>query len=359
MSVGTIVALVTDAFGSRGGIAQYNRDLFGALSKYWSLEVLPRYGDAGSEELPAQILQHKSRSSRMAYSVLAAMCVWKRRPHIIFCGHLYMTPLAALLGWLCRAKLVVQLHGIEAWKKPTRLQSWAVSTASAVLCVSRHTRTRAVDWCDLPPERIVVLPNTVRTEFVPGDRQAARAQLGIKDEQVLLSVGRLDKRERYKGYEILIKLIPHFRKQGHNILYLIAGDGDDCPRLQELARNHNVEENVRFLGFITDERLPDLYRAADVFVMPSTGEGFGIVYLEAMACGTIAFGLGEAGARDALGDGSLGVIASKSALGPQLSVTLELARIADPRQLEMAVKERFGQRLFAARAARVFEFLAA
>jgi phosphatidyl-myo-inositol dimannoside synthase len=287
------------------------------------------------------------------------LSVLKERPRVIFCGHLFMAPLGAVLALLCRAKLVVQLHGIEAWKKPTHLQRWAVSRAELVLCVSRYTRERITEWGDLPPERILVLPNTVRDMFVPGDRSVAREQFGLKDEQVLLSVGRLDAREGYKGYDIVIDIVAHLKKEGRKIRYLIAGEGADRIRLEDLVRAQKVEANVQFLGTVADDKLPELYRAADVFVLPSTGEGFGIVFLEAMACGTPVLGLGVAGARDALADGQLGIGASPENVGSELVKALALARMADGGQLERAVRGRFGRPQFAVRAARIFNALTA
>src|SRR5262249_12921035 len=90
------------------------------------------------------------------------------------------------------------------------------------------------------------------------------------------------------------------------LIYLIVGDGDDRPRLEALATECGVAERVRFVGLVRAEELPDYFRLADVFVMPSTGEGFGIVFLEAMASGVPVIGGNQDGSLDALGDGILG-----------------------------------------------------
>ena len=73
-----------------------------------------------------------------------------------------MAPLAALIAKLKGAKLIIQAHGIEAWPRPSRLQRAALETADLVLCVSRYTRARILDWAAIAPERVLVLPNTVR-----------------------------------------------------------------------------------------------------------------------------------------------------------------------------------------------------
>jgi phosphatidyl-myo-inositol dimannoside synthase len=358
MRANRIMALVTDAFGARGGIAQYNRDLLIALSNFWRVDVLPRHGEESNISLPPQIVQHPPRSGRIAYSISALSEMLRKGPRIIFCGHLYMAPLAAVLAFLCRSKLVVQMHGIESWERPTRLQRWGVSRADLILCVSRHTRACVNGWCDIAAERVIVLPNTVGNSFTPGDRAAARVKFGLKDEQILLSVGRLDARERYKGHEAAIDALAGLLADGRDIIYLIAGEGDDRPRLEALAKARNVEERVRFLGAVAKEILPDLYRAADVFVLPSSGEGFGIVFIEAMACGTTVLGYGVAGAKDALADGQLGLVAPLDALGTAMAHALDRARQANPVELERAARGRFDQRHFAARAARLIHVFA-
>ena len=121
--------------------------------------------------------------------------------------------------------------------------------------------------------------------------------LGLEDEFAILTVGRIDpKNNGYKGHDRIIRALPNLRRQDRAVVYLIAGEGDDRARLERLASELGVEDRVRFLGKVPFEDLPDAYRAADLFALPSTGEGFGIVYIEAMACGTPAIGLSMGGA---------------------------------------------------------------
>ena len=193
--------LVTDAFGGRGGIAQYNRDFLAALAEAGtisSITVLPRHAPDGFT-LPALIRQFPPRSHRIRYAVAAVAAALSSRVDIVFCGHLYMAPLAALIARLTCAKLVVQTHGIEAWPQPSRHRRLAVEAADLILCVSRYTRAAVLRWAAIMPERVIVVPNTVGEGFAPGDGSTLRRQLGLTDKQVLLSVGRMDARERYKG----------------------------------------------------------------------------------------------------------------------------------------------------------------
>src|SRR5207244_3811221 len=97
-----------------------------------------------------------------------------------------------------------------------------------------------------------------------------------------------------------------------DLMYLILGDGDDRLRLQEKARTLALDQHVKFGGFISEDEKADHYRLADAFVMPGRGEGFGIVYLEAMACGIPVVASKADASREALLDGRLGILADPS-----------------------------------------------
>ena len=89
---------------------------------------------------------------------------------------------------------------------------------------------------------------------------------------------------------------------------MIVGDGSDRARLEQKARELGLGDRVIFAGRISEEEKPDHYRLADAYVMPSSGEGFGIVFLEALACGIPVIGSKIDGSRDALRDGRLGIL---------------------------------------------------
>lgn len=355
-----MLALVTDAFGGAGGIAQYNRDLLsawtasGAVSE---IQVLPRH-TTGPTSVPTGIVQDRAHAGRLPYALNALSVALGRRFELVFCGHLYMAPLAAVVARLNGAKLIVQTHGVEAWPRPTGDRRAGLEAADLVLSVSRHTRARVLDWAAIPPERIGVLPNTVGEDFAPGDGSALRMSWGLAGRRVLLTVGRMDSRERYKGQDRVITAIPALVEQGLDVVYVVLGDGDDRPRLESLARDMGVAERVRFMGAVAGDVLVDAYRMADLFVMPSTGEGFGIAYLEAMACGTPALGLAAAGASDALADGELGLVATESDLAECIARSLVQSH-RDAKSLSGAVRRRFGRPTFTAHADATLRLLTA
>jgi phosphatidylinositol alpha-1,6-mannosyltransferase len=342
-----MLALVTDAYGGRGGIAQYNRDFLGALAKGGlpSVTVLPRQA-ADFPRPPETIEQLPARAGRIAYSVAAVRTAFLRTVDFVFCGHLFMAPLAALIARLKGAKLIIQAHGIEAWPRPSRIQRTATERADLVLCVSRHTRAAVLSWAAIAPDRVLVVPNTVRDVFTPCDSATQRAALAVEGKRILLTVGRMDSRERYKGHDRVIAVIPDLVAKGHDICYMVVGEGDDRARLDALARDAGVSDRVRFLGAQGLPSLIETYRSADLFVMPSTGEGFGVSFLEAMASGTPALGLDIAGAKDALADGELGTASSEAELSAAISRILNRPK-PDSVDLSSAVHARFGQKQFA------------
>jgi phosphatidylinositol alpha-1,6-mannosyltransferase len=341
----TVLALVTDAFGGHGGIAQYNRDFFGALASCGAVSlivVVPRYASNGVGT-PAIVRQIAPRAGRAFYVAAAIREALSRRINAVFCGHLYMAPLALLIARLKQAKLVIQMHGIEAWQRPTSLCRAAVETADLILCVSRYTRAQVLNWAAIAPERVVVLPNTVGSNFRPGDGSKLRTALGLEGKRVLLSVGRMSAQERYKGHDRVIWAIPQLLKAGHDVVYVIVGEGDDRARLQLLAESHlGVADRVRFMGALDPATLVDAYRMADLFVMPSTGEGFGIAFLEAMACGTPAVGLAVGGAVDVLAEGGCGRAVTEHDFISALEHALD-QRKPDTTALASAVVGRFGR----------------
>lgn len=347
------LALVTDAYGARGGIARAARDVIGAISAMDGVDevlVLPRAAAEAPLLLPSNVRQMKPLEGRIPYSLHAITATVRTKPEVIFCNHLYMAPLAILAARCSGAKLIVQLHGVECWKEPSLAQRWALEAADLLLCVSRDTRRRILAHCDVHPERVVVMNNTVDPCFALGNIRAAREKFGVLDEFVLLAVGRLDSKERYKGHDKVIQALPRLRgPDGRRLVFYICGTGDDQGRLKALAETVGVSDRVKFLDHVPFADLPDLYRAADLFVLPSTGEGFGIVFLEAMACGTSAVGLAAGGAPDALGDGCLGHMIDQSAdFAGALSAIIE-APPTDRSRLSKAIHARFGEASFRTR----------
>lgn len=306
-----MLALVTDAFGEYGGIAQYNRDLLVAMSSCEIIEevvVLPRRTAITPEYVPQHVRQLASPAGKLSYVFSSLQIALKNAPFdIVFCGHIYMAPLAAVIAARLRSSLWIQVHGLDAWTELSAVYRRAAERASLITSVSRYTRQRLLEWLDFDPHHVKILSNTVDPRFSPGPRPDYLIDRhNVRGNKVLLTVSRLPRSDRYKGVDRVIRCLPRILKEFPDVMYLVAGDGDDRPWLQALAAECAVSRNVQFVGQVSADELPDYYRLANAFVMPSTGEGFGIVFVEAIASGIDAIGGNKDGTLDALSDGVLG-----------------------------------------------------
>lgn len=309
----SVFALITDGCGVEGGIARYNVALLSALSASAQIShvtVLARRADL-RESTDSNKIQYVPPSATKTALTAAVIkqALSGARHDIIFCGHLNMVPLAWLLARRWGAKLWLQMHGIECWQRPRSHIRTAAERADLITCVSRYTRRKVLEWSDIEPTKIRVLPNTLSEQFdIPSSPRGASAVPAQHTSRPLhaLTVARLSASERYKGHDVMIEAIALLEQQGEHIQYVVAGDGDDRRRLETLAEQLGVSHRVYFVGRVSEAYLPSLYDESDVFVMPSTGEGFGIVFLEARQRGCAVIASNADGSVDPLRDGADG-----------------------------------------------------
>ncbi len=186
-------------------------------------------------------------------------------------------------------------------------------------------------WAALPEPKYAIIPNTIHLEnFGIGPRRADLvARHGLRDRKVVMTLARLAGHERYKGIDEVLEVMPELIRREPTITYLVMGDGNDRGRLEAKATQLGIQDRVVFTGFVNEEEKADHLRLADVFVLPGRGEGFGIVYLEALACGVPVVGSLMDGSREALRDGELGELADPTS---QVSVRDCILRaLAKPR----------------------------
>jgi glycosyltransferase involved in cell wall biosynthesis len=229
----------------------------------------------------------------------------------LICGHLYLLPAAWLLARLRGARLALIIHGLEAWRPSGKiLVNWLARSVDSFISVSRYSAERFTRWSKVPMERAFILPNCVDlSQFHPQRRDMSLlARYGLQSSKVIMTTGRLAAQERYKGFDEVIDLMPRLLERFPTLKYLIVGDGRDRSRLKAKVGALGLEENVVFAGYIPESEKVAHYNLADVYVMPSMGEGFGIVLIEAAACGVPVIGSKLDGSREALLDGRLGTL---------------------------------------------------
>lgn len=231
-------------------------------------------------------------------------------PDVIVCGHVITAPAALAVGRLLGIPYVVLTHAWEIRRKRHRsVVSRVLKNAALVTANSRFTECSVLRH-GVSPDRVRLLyPGTDATRFAPAARRGAR----VNGRPTILTVARLD--ELYKGHDTVIRSLPLVKAKCPDIRYVVIGDGRLRGYLGRLAASLGVEQHVAFLGNVSDDALPEVYRNADVFVQMSRearsgggAEGFGIVCLEAAASGLPVIAGRSGGLPDAVVDGVTGLL---------------------------------------------------
>lgn len=310
-----VLMLASDAHGGRGGISQYNRDVLEALAMSKSIEevlVIPRIPPEEKPCPPNKInYDWKSAGGKASYARRAlSHGLLGKRFDLIYCAHINLMPLALLLSRARNVRVVLAVYGIDAWQPPRdRITGWAATKASTVVSISRLTLNRFLAWAGAEDKRSRILPNAIHLEkyrAAPKSRQLAK-ELGLGDGPVIMTLGRMSPEERYKGFDQVLEVMPRLLKTFPSLKYIVAGDGADRTRLERKARDLGVEHATIFTGRLEERRKADYFRLADAYVMPSSGEGFGFVVLEALACGIPVVVSKTDGTYEAILEGELGL----------------------------------------------------
>ena len=311
---------------SHGGVQAFSRFFLDGLRGATSspVRVVTKVGDAHGEcpRLPNVEVKSADRFPSWAKSPgFAAQLLLPNLlnpPALILTTHVNFAPVAHVLKRLSGVPYVVVAHGIEVWGAIGAWRRRSLRAADRVFAVSRYTAGRLASDQGVTASQVAILPNTFAAErFQPGPKPAALlARHGLAaDRKIIFTLCRLSASERYKGYDILLQALPAIRARVPEAHYLIGGTGDDLPRLRALVRSQGLEAHVTLAGFIPEAELPDYYRLCDVFAMPSTGEGFGIVFLEVMACGKPVLAGNRDGSVEPLADGRFGALVDPLDIG--------------------------------------------
>jgi phosphatidylinositol alpha-1,6-mannosyltransferase len=289
----TIAAITVDPTG--GGIAAVARLFWRVIREQWAPHArLVTMFD--HESRPATF----GEKARYTVSMTSAQ-MFGRTDWILF-THLGLAKIQKSVPARFRRPYGVFLHGIEAWKPFTTTEHDAVAGAQLRIANSRYTADR-VTAAHPSIGAIAVCPLALapRTEATRATRL-----LRPVGAHAVLAVGRMSRSERYKGHDQLIESWPQVLAKVHDAQLIIAGDGDDAPRLKEKAAAGPAGRQIQFTGFVSKAMLDALYQAAALFALPSRAEGFGVVYLEAMAHRLPCIGSIHDAAREVIVDGQTG-----------------------------------------------------
>jgi glycosyltransferase involved in cell wall biosynthesis len=244
---------------------------------------------------------------RLKLALALFTCLLQRRPGRVFCGHINLAPLVKTFCQLLKIPYTVLTYGKEVWGRLPESQRIALSKADSIWTISRYSRDRLCEANEINPKKVEILPCVVDGNvFTAAEKPPELIEkYGLADSKVLMTVARLWSGDIYKGVDVTIRALPKIVSVFPDVKYLVIGRGDDRPRLEQLAKDLGVGDRVVFAGFVATDTLVEHYRVADAYIMPSQ-EGYGIVYLEAMACGIPVLSGDADGSADPLQDGRLG-----------------------------------------------------
>ncbi len=345
MTLRSVLFLVPDLWGPPGGIARHGRMVCRALvDRNVELAVLALLdtNDADGRAEGLALDYHACRGRRVTF-IWRALFALRKRPDLILVEHPHFSP----LGWLCarllRVPFVIFAHGTDIWEPLPRSYRWALQRADLVICVSHFTAGRAISANGLSPDIVRVLHHGLDPTF-----PVSTSQTEASEKCTLLTVARIRASEGYKGHDLVIQTLPVLLQEFPDLVYDIAGDGDGRPTLERLTTHLGVRSAVRFHGVVSEEELSKLYAGASLVVMPSRGEGFGLVFLEAMVHGKpVIAGNGDA-ASEVVRHGETGLLVDPSDRG---SLTESIRRLL----ADSALRHDMGSR-GAARVAEQFSY---
>ena len=314
-----VILFTLQTFSTTGGIQKMTRTLAHSLNflagkhkwdfKLWSLydsnkDLMPQY-------LPAEKFRgfELNRKSFILNTVNQA-----KKPDIVILSHINL----AVIGLLIKAvnpkcKVWLIAHGIEVWRPLSIWKKALLKRCDKIICVSNFTKQQMINWHKVDATSCTVLNNAIDPfmelpkVFVKPQRLLDKYNL-TANSPVIFTLTRLATTEQYKGHDQVINVISKLTHAFPGIKYILSGqyDADEGIRINKLIKANNVQEQVILTGFIDEKELADYFLLADLFVLPSKKEGFGIVFIEALACGLPVICGNADGSNDAIRNGELG-----------------------------------------------------
>ena len=314
---------VPNLFEFKGGIQTYLKDMIRVLnniSNFYEFLIVDKLDKAISQN--EEIKKYNKLNYRFCgsdnsivgnfrFGLILVSQLLKSKPDLIICSHINFSPVAYIVQKIFKIPYWIIVYGVDAWAIKGILKAKALHDAQKIVSIGDYTKLKLIQEQGLIPDIVDLLPVTFDADrFYISPKKSYllnKYELSIT-QPVILTVSRLDSAERYKGYDQIIKALPQIKTEVPDVHYILVGKGNDKSRIEKLIHDLNLEACVTLTGFIPDEELCDHYNLCDVFAMPSKGEGFGIVYLEALACGKPTLGGNQDGAIDALCQGELGAL---------------------------------------------------
>ena len=337
-----------------GGISRLCAAIVEGLSRRGvAVSVLAQAaGDASERPAPPRVPEVRLGPGRPRREIQAWRLLRRERLDCpVLCGLWYPEGLITVAAGVKRAAILAHGSELLAPREVWRAGWWRTAQRrvlqGATLVVANSEFTRRLVLEVAPEAHVAAVPLAVdHRRFSPGDRHRARARFGVQGKLVVGTVARLNE---YKGHDVVFKALaalePSWRER---LVYLVAGQGPAENALRCKANEAGVAHLVRWLGYVPEADLPELYRAMDLFVLCTREnrcgrevEGFGLVFLEAQACGVPVVGARTGGIPEAVREGEGGWLISQDDAGALVAILRALVK--DPasfRQAGLAARHR-------------------
>jgi phosphatidylinositol alpha-1,6-mannosyltransferase len=238
------------------------------------------------------------------------------RANTIILSHINLLFFAYLIKKLSpTTRIIMYAHGIELWRQ---IPSWKVrflQESVEIWAVSKYTASTLTAMHQISAAKIKIINNCLDPYFQLSDNFEKPIKLLERHhlnaaQPILFTLTRLSSQETYKGYDRVFSAMPALLNKFPTLHYILAGKADEqeYKRVTDLINQMGLNAHVTLTGFINDDELSDYFKLGNVFVMPSTMEGFGIVFIEAAACGAKIIAGNVDGSVDALLNGKLGTL---------------------------------------------------
>jgi phosphatidyl-myo-inositol dimannoside synthase len=315
-----IVLFTLQTFSTTGGLQKMTRTLAHSLfniskQKNWDFNLWSLYDsryDLMNQYLPAENFTGLGKSKvKLGWKIFRMAA----STDIVIISHVNLALIGLLVKLInpkCKVWLVA--HGIEVWRPVNFIKKTFLSRfCDKIICVSSYTKKQMIHWHQSDPDKCIVLNNAI-DPFIKLPESFAKPEYLLNrysltpGNQIIFTLTRLSSFEQYKGYEQVIKAVSRLKLKFPNIKYILSGHYDAAEeiRIKDLIDSCQVNEQVILTGFLNDNELTDHFLLADLFVLPSKKEGFGIVFIEALACGIPVICGNADGSTDAIRNGELG-----------------------------------------------------
>lgn len=279
-------------FSARGGIEQVSKNWLYTLNNFSDTDTI-KVSSLYDSSYDSKYIEEKKfnafSASKIKFIIKSILTGINSDVNIF--SHIHLSIIAVLIRiFNPKTKIIFQLHGIEVWRELTYIQKLALKISDQLICVSDYTKNVVLNKFPELSKKTIVLNNSLDPYYEIGFNSESRIKFREKlslayDDKLIISIGRLNSSESYKGYDKVIESLSILENK--NVYYHIIGkyDSIEYDRVISIINKYKLQGRVKLIGYVNDNTLESYFNAADLFVMPSKGEGFGIVYIESMSKG--------------------------------------------------------------------------